>query len=106
MTKKNFWSRWGFEVALRCEPAIAWSRRASAAFARPIVRVASLIVPTKLNDGRVRLGAIVFLSALGFALFGIVMRAALMAAPVDVAPTGGKVLIAGGYGTSGYLIFD
>jgi len=50
-----------------------------------------------LNDGRIRLGAIVFLSALGLALFAIVMRPALMAAPVDVAPTWGKVLIVGGY---------
>ena len=99
MTKKPFRSRSWLELTSRCERAIAWSRSASAAFARPLV--ASRIAPTRLNHARARLGAIVFLSALGFALFGIVMRAALLAAPADTAPTGGKVLIAGGQGTHG-----
>jgi len=49
------------------------------------------------REGRVTVGAIVFLSALGLALFGIVMRAA----PAAMTPTWGKVLIATGYGTRG-----
>ena len=53
------------------------------------------------RDGRVRLGAIVFLSALGLALFAIVMRTSLLAAPV--ATTWGNVLIAGGYISPYYL---
>jgi len=85
MTKKNFSSRRWLDVTRRCERASASSGSAS-------------------TDGRVRLGAIVFLSALGLALFGVAMRAALMAAPVDVAPTWGNVLIAGGNDSSGYSI--
>ena len=94
LTKKNLLVRQCLEVALHCERAIAWSRRASAAFAHGIVPV----VPAKLNERRGRLGALVFLTALGLTLSGIVMRTAPMAAPVDVAPTWGKVLIAGGLG--------
>ena len=44
MTKKGLWSRWGLEVTLRCERALAWSRRASRAMARPGVLVALILV--------------------------------------------------------------
>jgi len=103
MSKKNLLSRWWAGLTLGCGRASASSRSASTGVARAIGRLALLIVPAKINGGRVRLGAIVFLSALGFALFGIIMRAALMAAPVDVAPTWGTVLFAGGAGNSGVL---
>src|SRR5208337_440484 len=48
MTRKNFWTRWWFELALRCERAMASSMRASAAFARPAVLVTVLIVVVPL----------------------------------------------------------
>ncbi len=44
MTRNNFSSRWWLEVTSHCERAIAWSKRASTAFARPALLVAVLIV--------------------------------------------------------------
>ncbi len=44
MGKQNLWSRWSFELTQSCDRAIAWSRRASTAFARPAILIASLAV--------------------------------------------------------------
>jgi len=44
MAKHDFRSRWWFEPIRRGESAIAWSRRASSAFARPAVLIAVFLV--------------------------------------------------------------
>jgi hypothetical protein len=44
MARQDFRSRWWLEVTRRCERAIAWSGRASTAFARPAVLVAVFLV--------------------------------------------------------------
>src|SRR3990172_8419979 len=57
----------------------------------------------KRSDGRIRHGVVSLLAALAFAVLALDMRVPLMAAPADVAPSGGKVLIAGGLTDGGYL---
>jgi hypothetical protein len=57
------------------------------------------IAASRLNTGKVRVGAIVMLSAIGFAFFAAYFRAMPSASPTT--PTWGKVLIAGGYGNVG-----
>jgi hypothetical protein len=47
--------------------------------------------------------AILLLNTLSIVLFGTLMPTTLTAATLDAAPTWGKVLIAGGYGDSGFL---
>ena len=44
MTRKNFSTRWWLEVTRGCERAIAWSKRASRAMARPGLLAAMLLV--------------------------------------------------------------
>jgi hypothetical protein len=80
MEKNNLKSRW-LSVTSACERALRGSlfRMASASRARASVRF-----------------IVVVLAVMTLAVLGSGMRVPVMAAPADVAPTGGKVLIAGG----------
>ena len=94
MSQKNLRSRWEFNVTRRCQRAIAWSKRASSAFARPWILVAMLIL----------------LVPVWVILIKPALRAAAdynegspsTSAASNIA-TAGKVLIAGGGGNSSVL---